>query len=366
MDRFNKNKITDLREGTPIKCYYSARMIQNLQRLGLKISLGSLILLCTSLQGFCQDPVFSQFYTSPLHLNPALTGNSEGGKIAMNYRNQWPSINQAYVTYAASYDQFFPYINSGFGLSVLADDAGRGLYKTTVVQGSYSYNVRFRNKMQMRLGMSAGWINTRIDWNQLIFPDQLDLEFGAISPGGLPYPTNELPPETGNTVSVLDAAVGLVIFNEKFYGGLSLKHLNSPQFSFLGVNDELTGGLPMSISLHGGTEIDLLKQSGKPEVFISPNFQFIKQGRLSQLNVGTIFRYYFIGTGAWYRHSSTNPDALIFVLEGRHNNYRVAYSYDITLSKLRNTGGAHEISIILNLESEPRESKYNDCFNLFR
>jgi type IX secretion system PorP/SprF family membrane protein len=313
-----------------------------------------------------QDPVFSQFYASPLHLNPALAGTSGNGQVFLNYRNQWPSINQAYVTYAASFDQFYDDINSGFGVSVLADVSGRGLYKTTTGHLSYSYKVRFRKSLQMRLGISAGLINSRIDWAQLIFPDQLDPEFGAVSPGGLPFPSDEAAPEGGNAVSVLDASTGLVIFNETFYGGLTLKHLNAPRFSFLQVNDQLSGGLPLSISLHGGAEIDLLKTKNGRDVFVSPNFQYIRQGALSQLNIGTIFRYYKIGTGAWYRHSSANPDALIFLLEGRQNNFRVAYSYDFTLSKLSNSGGAHEISFLIVFPKEQKESRYNDCFNLFR
>lgn len=342
------------------------RMVQNKLRLGLLLLRISIILLIKSVHLDAQDPVFSQFYTAPLHLNPALTGISPDAKVALNYRNQWPSINQAYVTYAASYDQFFPKFNSGFGLSILADDSGRGLYKTTVVQANYSYNVRFNDDFQMRLGLSAGWIGSRINWSRLIFSDQLDPEFGAVSPGGLPYPTNEVPPESGNSTSVFDASAGMLFFNKTFYGGLTLKHLNSPQFSFLEVNNQLTGGLPLSVSVHTGAEIDLVNLGGKSDVFVSPGLQYIRQGSLSQLNIGTIFRYYLYGTGVWYRHSSTNPDAVIFTVEGRKDQYRLAYSYDVTLSKLSSSGGAHEISFIINFISEPKESRYNDCFNLFR
>ncbi|MBK7428476.1 MAG: PorP/SprF family type IX secretion system membrane protein [Saprospiraceae bacterium] len=89
-----------------------------------------------------QDPVFSQFYSAPLQINPAFTGNSHGGMMAINYRNQWPSINQAYVTYALSYDQYVPSLNSGFGVFALADDAGRGLLRTYNLTGLYSYRVQ--------------------------------------------------------------------------------------------------------------------------------------------------------------------------------------------------------------------------------
>ncbi len=321
---------------------------------------------CASFNSYGQDPVFSQFYASPLRLNPAFAGNTEGGKVALNYRNQWPNINQAYVTYAASYDQYFPYLSSGFGLSILADDAGRGLYKTIHASALYSYNARFNRNLNLRLGLEAGYINSRVDWSRLVFLDQIDPEFGAISPGGLPYPSEEVPPETGNSVGVFDVSVGVLMYTPIFYAGLSLKHLNSPKFSFLKINEDLSPGLPVAISLHGGAEVDILRVGRGSQIYMVPNFQFLKQGEFSQLNVGTIFRYGKFGTGAWYRHASANPDALIFLVEGRQDIFRIAYSYDLTLSSLSGTGGAHEISIIMNFDTGGSESKYNDCFNLFR
>jgi hypothetical protein len=52
-----------------------------------------------------QDPNFSQFFASPLTLNPALTGKFDGVyRFAANYRNQWPTISNAYTTMTASID----------------------------------------------------------------------------------------------------------------------------------------------------------------------------------------------------------------------------------------------------------------------
>src|SRR5580765_1547389 len=52
-----------------------------------------------------QDPSFSQFFASPLTLNPALTGKFNGDlRVAGNYRNQWPTVNKAYVTSTLSID----------------------------------------------------------------------------------------------------------------------------------------------------------------------------------------------------------------------------------------------------------------------
>src|SRR5258708_16457777 len=52
-----------------------------------------------------QDPAFSQFFASPLTLNPALTGKFSGAlRAAGNYRNQWPQINNAFITSTISVD----------------------------------------------------------------------------------------------------------------------------------------------------------------------------------------------------------------------------------------------------------------------
>ena len=63
----------------------------------------ALSLLKTNLSA--QDPHFSQFFASPLTLNPAFTGKFDGQlRLAANHRDQWPSIPKAYVTTSASVD----------------------------------------------------------------------------------------------------------------------------------------------------------------------------------------------------------------------------------------------------------------------
>jgi hypothetical protein len=73
-----------------------------------------------------QDPVFTQFYAAPVQLNPALTGSTLAPRIALNYRNQWPALN-AYVTYAASYEQFVEEFKQRIRRDVDDRRSGRGL-----------------------------------------------------------------------------------------------------------------------------------------------------------------------------------------------------------------------------------------------
>ena len=67
----------------------------------------TLLLLAFIIPGdlWAQDPAFSQFFASPLSLNPALTGKFNGiFRVAGNYRNQWPQINNAFITSTVSVD----------------------------------------------------------------------------------------------------------------------------------------------------------------------------------------------------------------------------------------------------------------------
>ena len=85
-----------------------------------------------------QDPEFTQFYASPLHLNPALAGTGRCSRITTSYRNQWPSIQNAYVTYQTSYDQFMPGMNGGVGIAFIGDRAADGIYNTCLLYTSPS------------------------------------------------------------------------------------------------------------------------------------------------------------------------------------------------------------------------------------
>ena len=333
-------------------------------RLGICV-LGMLLVSIGTVHA--QDPIYSQFYSAPLQLNPGFTGITNAPNIAMNYRNQWPSLSNAYSTYSVSYDQFFRDFNSGLGLFILADDAGNGILKTTRVSGFYSYRVKINRDWQIKWGIELGVVQARLDWDKLIFLDQIDDKLGPISPGGTPFPTGETTPESFKS-SYIDIGTGGLLYNKRFYFGFSAKHLNTPSQSFLDVNNNLFGGVPLRWSVHAGSEFSIrLGNNRFWRPFISPGMMFVSQGASRQLNVGTFLGFGEFYGGVWYRHANTNPDAVIGAVGFRKNQIRVTYSYDATISRLSiNSGGAHEVGVIINLSDGRKESIYNDCFSIFR
>src|SRR6187402_3812239 len=92
--------------------------------------------LITSQAVKAQDPHFSQFFASPLTLNPAFTGKFDGQlRLAANHRDQWPSIPKAYVTTSASVDfsilkkKVGEYDILGIGISGLSDQSADNALK---------------------------------------------------------------------------------------------------------------------------------------------------------------------------------------------------------------------------------------------
>lgn len=322
--------------------------------------IGVLFLGCSQISR-AQDPLYSQFFAAPLQLNPALTGLVDAPVFTFNYRNQWSQIPNGYATYAASYSQYVPPINSGFGALVEADVAGQGLYATYRVGLFYAYDIRFNKQFYIRMGLEANGINARLDQSQLVFLDQLSV-------GHPPMPSNEMP--VAPSITYFDVGMGALVHTRYFYLGLGLKHLNTPQVAFTTHNEDGSTALPLRITVHIGSELALNpRKTNKGKNFVTPTALLMKQGDFYQLQFGGYLRHKIILGGIWFRHTFSNVDAVIWMLGIQKGIVKLTYSYDWTVSALGSvTGGSHEIALTFNLLNERRryQNRYNDCLEIFR
>jgi type IX secretion system PorP/SprF family membrane protein len=315
-----------------------------------------------------QDPVFSQFHLTPLQLNPGLAGLSEDLRVAASYRNQFPGFNNAYRTYTVSADVFFPDEEIGAGLWLLSDDAGDGILKTVKGAGIFSYRLRLGRSTFLKTGIELGIVQSSLRWDRLTFGDQLDDVLGGTSPGGTPFPTEEIAPDK-NQVIYPDIGIGGVVYGKSLYGGISVRHLNRPDPDFLSVNSALSPRLPMHWTVHAGGTWRILRQAFSrswEKVTVSPAVLYARQGDLSQLNAGVTLEAGWVSAGIHYRHSGANADAAIGSIGLRTNNLRIGYSFDFTLSGLPANGGTHELGLVYHFNDGDTESRYNDCLQIFR
>ncbi len=330
-----------------------------------QIIITSFALLCFFCkQSFAQDLVFSQYYNASLTLNPAFAGNTDYPHLNLNYRNQWPSFDNTFLSYMASYDQYFHNAKSGIGLMLLSDNLGDGILLNNSVSLNYSYKIEFNRDWQLKIGLSSSLGQTRIDWTKLIFEDQIDRLDGYI-PG---VNSVEIPSANPNNI-YFNVNTGVLLYNNTWYAGVSFFNLNSPYQGFFEDSNVNRIGLPIRYSLHGGYQFVLEEENkNRYGTFISPNLLVTAQTNYVQITPGVAVQYQRILGGLWYRHAFTNPDALIFSAGFLFDIFKVTYSYDLTISKLSsNTGGSHELSMVFNLTNlAPERSKLNDCLKLFR
>ena len=291
-----------------------------------------------------QDPEFTQFDAAPLYLNPALAGISYGPRFNLNYRNQWPSLDKGYVTYATSFDMHINKMSGGIGVLFVGDRVANGLLSSYYLSLMYSYQLKLSKKFGIKLGVQGGYIRKHLDWNSLTFSDQIDAITGFEDLFGNTNPTGEQTPGNFN-VNMPEFGAGFVAFSPNVYGGISVKHLTRPKES-LGADD---ARLPMRINIHIGGDINLIPKQQRKELLLSPIILFAQQSNFTQLNIGTYVYTKYVYGGLWFRHTFRNPDAVIGVLGVKVSYVKVGYSYDYTVSRLQGlSGGAHEISITFN------------------
>ena len=291
-----------------------------------------------STQVLAQDPTFTQFYSNPVYLNPALSGSSGCPRVALNYRNEWPQLSGNYVTYAAAYDSYFKNISGGVGIVAMHDQQGAGTIQTSMIGASYSYYLKVNRKFRLMFGTQAAYYQKYLDWSQLTFGDMIDPRRGFI------YQTGDVPRGDGRR-GFFDVSAGFVGFSKNFYFGGAFHHLNRPDESMILGQSRL----PIKITGHLGANIKL-GQRGRysSTTFLSPNIIYQHQNGFQQLNIGAYLKYESFTIGAWYR----NKDAFILTVGLTTDKYRIGYSYDLTVSQLGNgvSGGSHEISMGFNLK----------------
>jgi len=204
----------------------------------------TLVGMLLSVSLYAQDIHFSQFYMSPLNLNPAMTGVMNCNiRLAGNYRNQWASIlrSNAFSTYSVSYDQKVPvgrYDYFGFGGTFWGDVAGEANFSTITGKLSASYSKRmggYRNRASYLVaGLEGGFAQRSVDFLRLRWGLQHDGE-GGFDPGA---GTGEEQQDWNDNVTFWDLGAGLLwftVFDEysNFYVGAAYHHLNRADQSLM-------------------------------------------------------------------------------------------------------------------------------------
>lgn len=300
-----------------------------------------------------QDPGFSQFYASPLTLNPALTGKFDGiYRVAGNYRDQWPAISKAFITSTVSLDmnilrnKLSEGDTWGVGILAMNDKTANGILTSNYISLSTAYHKGLDEEglHQIGVGFQGTYCGKRLDGGKLDFEQELD-QFG-----GWTNPTNEPINNMLITVNYFDFNAGM-LYNgstngyNNFYLGASFYHINRPQESFNGIYYLLN----TRFTIHGGGYFPVAdnailhlsaihsRQAGATNTVIGGALALNANSDLD--NPTSLY------VGSWLRFG----DAVIPYVGLEFNDFRLGFTYDVNVSSLRTASqsrGGLEISLI--------------------
>lgn len=315
-----------------------------------KLQIIAVMMLLRVIPIMAQDPQFTQFYAAPLYLNPAFAGAIDHSRAIFNGRVQWAGLSKPFVTYAASVDHNMEKYKSGIGLIAMLDKAGTGALTNSTIGAIYAYKIKISSKWVVRPAVQFAYSSRSINFYDLTFRDQLDLQAGS------PLTTSETF-DKDNRVSYFDFSAGALAHSETFWIGLVTHHLNTPDESL----NEGGSIVPIKTTLHGGMKIDLAssvyRSHGKSrEHSLTPTFLYKMQGKYDQLDFGLYYHHEPLVIGVWYRGIPLlkkyepgygNNDAMAILLGLKQDDFTIGYSYDLTVSRLgaTRTAGSHEISL---------------------
>ncbi len=296
---------------------------------------------------------FTQFNATPLYLNPGFTGSTMEHRFITNYRNQWTAIPGHYTNMLFSYDYNLAEFNSGIGLLVAHERAGISPLTTTQIGALYAYRFQLKKKIWVQPGLKFNYIKTAIDFTNLVFNDQLYTDGATTESFSI------------ENTSYLDLASGVLLYNEKFWGGIAFNHINQPNQSL--TNNE--SPLYLNYSLHGGYKFNLVdgnKRNAAKYINLALNYK--SQHKFDQLDLGIYYTQEPFVFGVWYRgipllksyDGVLNNDAVAIILGYTLVDYNlsIGYSYDATISRLAaNSAGSHEISLIYEIATKKKKKR---------
>ena len=216
------------------------------------------------------------------------------------------------------------------------------MLNTNMLAAMYSFRFQLHEDIFVNLALQAGVVNMNLNWdpNIMRWPDQIDANCGWINL------TSATPPDNRSKFYP-DFAAGAMIYGPAWYAGFAAHHLNQPSQGFYAEDR-----VPMKFTANAGGLINLSEERrrqsslGLGTPVISPNFIYQYQGGFHYFNYGLYLDWMPFLVGAWFRHSTTNVDAFIFMVGAQHDHFKIGYSYDVTLSEMGNsTLGSHELTV---------------------
>ena len=184
-----------------------------------------------------QLPQFTSYQLSPFLYNPAFAGVDGTTQLNAVIRSQWSGIREAPQTDVISGYGLLRNEKMGLGATAFKDVAGADSRRGITL--SYAYHLRVKNDMSLSLGLSAGFLQYRLDHTIINPYDDGDPVFNS------PILSSVVP----------TATFGAYLYADNFYASVALPQLLSSTFTLkdeYNDNSLIEGGLTNHIFVGSG------------------------------------------------------------------------------------------------------------------
>lgn len=282
------------------------------------------------------DPHFTQNYTYPMYINPALTGQSDGEyRVSSIYRSQWGTVGNPYRTAGISADARTKN-NLALGVNLMNQSAGDAGFNYFNAYASVAYTgVKLGKNENHRVifAMQAGIINRRVDQSRFKWGEQ----WNPITGYNAANPTTESFAATSATT--LDMGAGALYYDvspgkeANVFGGVSFFHINRPTDPIISTQSAELNTIPLRYTIHGGASINYAEG-----LTIVPHVLYNQQGNARETMLGVYVQKKVneetdIMAGGYYRYK----DALAPFVGVDYKNFLIGLSYDANTSALGRT-----------------------------
>ncbi len=267
-----------------------------------------------------QDPVYSQYFFNQFVVNPAYAGSRNSTSAVLLHRTRWTGIDGAPTTQTISVHSKSKESTLAWGFNAARDQLGANTNIQALATGAYHLALK---KGKLSFGLRGGVYNSQINGENLEFSD----------------PTDPLNVGTRQSTVVPSIDFGLYYYTRRFYVGLSLNHINTPNFNFNELESS-TYGLRSFNTLGTGYAFDV-----NDNLMIRPSLLFSASPTVSpnlDLNVSAL-----IYQKVWLGISVRNQTTLNILTEVNVTDYmRIGYAFDAFVNSLGPfSNGVHEIFI---------------------
>jgi type IX secretion system PorP/SprF family membrane protein len=315
---------------------------------------------------------FSQFIYNPIYLNPAACGIERGLRASVNYHRELALSSSKFETIGVSFDQSLHDLDikglGGTGLFLLKTQEGDGRLNTLEFGIPLTARVEFTSNWVMQASIAPVIYEKYIDWDKLVFGDQIDPYYGVV------LPTSQVGfLEAKNNIHFFDFHVGLWaryetdpsnqvnVDNNVIDFGISAQHVPEPNQSFF----SQVSKLPTRYIFMARYSKNLSNNQYSTSK-LQPFVLFEQQSSMQDWTVGTNYIYNGLNVGAFIRKQQNSLMKVTEIIlmggiefpfsEDVFSSMRINYSCAIILNRgYSKPNLSPELSLILKLPSVYRK-----------